>query len=181
MYFQQTGLKSKVIAESGKKLHFTNKKFLTRPDGAACFHNKKGWAYVINSEEYDKKGGVGAIYFDSNGQMVDYKLILKNTSRNCGGGKTSWNTWISCEEIKKGQCYEVDPYGVHAPTKTVLGTSGGRFESVAYDDDLNFYVTEDHKTGALRRYAPAKKTLLDAKKTKDYWKILTTKGGNMDV
>ena len=67
MYFQQTGLKSKVIAESGKKLHFTNKKFLTRPDGAACFHNKKGWAYVNNSEEYDKKGGVGAIYFDNNG------------------------------------------------------------------------------------------------------------------
>ena len=54
------------------------------------------------------------------------------------------------------------------------------FESVACDDDFNFCATEDYKTGALRRCAPAKSTLQDAINTKDCWKILTTKGKSVD-
>ena len=31
--------------------------------------------------------------FDSNGNIVDYFVAMTNTSKNCGGGRTPWNTW----------------------------------------------------------------------------------------
>ena len=40
-------------------------------------------------------GGVGALMFDVNGDVVQYKMLLKGTTRNCGGGQTPWNTWVS--------------------------------------------------------------------------------------
>ena len=177
-----TGLKSKIIAESGKPLPVTDQKFITLPDGAACFPtNEGGWVYVINSEDSDKKGGVGAIYFNSTGQMVDYKVILKNTSRNCSGGKTPWNTWVSCEESRGGQCFECDPNGIHPATKTVLGDKkGGRFEAVAYDEEFNSCVTEDSAKGALRRYTPDKGELEDTLNTTKYWKVLQGNNGSID-
>jgi secreted PhoX family phosphatase len=48
---------------------------------------------VSNAEE--TSGGVGAIKFNSNGQVINYEIILENTSQNCGGGKTYWGTWVS--------------------------------------------------------------------------------------
>ena len=65
---------------------------------------------------------------------MDYKPLLRNTSRNCGGGLTPWNTWISCEEVRGGQCWQVDPNpnGVHHknPKETLLGGNGGEYETV---------------------------------------------------
>ena len=66
---------------------------------------------------------------------MDYKPLLRNTSRNCGGGLTPWNTWISCEEVRGGQCWQVDPNpnGVHhkTPKETLLGGgNGGKYETV---------------------------------------------------
>ena len=40
------------------------------------------------------KGGVGALTFDSAGNLLHYDMILKDTTWNCGGGRTPWNTWI---------------------------------------------------------------------------------------
>jgi hypothetical protein len=59
-----------------------------------------------------------------------------------------------------GQCWQVDPDPASenhsSPTRTVLGGSGGAFESVAVDNtDPNepiFFLTEDHEAGALRRF-----------------------------
>ena len=136
--------------------------------------------YVINSEEDDRKGGVGAIYFNSSGEMVTYATLLKNTSRNCSGGKSPWYTWISCEEVDDGQCWEVDPYRYNAPHETVLGgQSGGKFESTVHDDYWNFYVTEDADDGALRRYTPNQATITEAINTYNYSSILTTNDGEM--
>ena len=74
-------------------------------------------------------------YFNKEGKPVDYKPLLRNTSRNCGGGLTPWNTWISCEEVRGGQCWQVDPNpnGVHHknPKETLLGGNvGGKYETV---------------------------------------------------
>jgi secreted PhoX family phosphatase len=87
-------------------------------------------------------------------------MLLSGTSRSCSGGITPWNTYVSCEEVKDGQCWQVDPdpsSKYHArPEATEIGF--GYFEALAYDDrDPTrpvFFVVEDTKFGALRKYTP---------------------------
>lgn len=161
------GLSVRVIATAGKQVEFSdgkksNLKYHTMTDGAGILELDNGnYAYVVNSEVSSGDGGAYALYFDSNGNVYDYKVLLKGTSRNCSGGKTPWNTFISCEEYGRGQCYQIEPNPNHQhfgkPEATLLGDSnGGRYEAVAVDNrDPHkpvFYVTEDHKFGALRRF-----------------------------
>ncbi len=130
------------------------------------------------------KGGVGAITFNSNGDVIDYNMILVGTNRNCGGGKTYWQTFVTCEENKSdGQVYEVDPFVDKESQRkrpTVLGGSGGNYESFAYDnrDRLHptFYVTNDYSNGSLVRFTPNEDVVTDAEQTSDYSKVLHTMG-----
>jgi hypothetical protein len=76
---------------------------------------------------------------------------------NCGGGRTPWNTWVSCEEIEfDGLIYQVDPFGERDAQVLKLGSNGGRWESFAYDirdrSKPRFFVTEDHNKGTVRRF-----------------------------
>lgn len=78
------------IAKAKKKVKFVDGTFSTnefhqRPDFGATFPTEDGgWVYVSNSEIEKQKGGVGAIYFNKNAKVVDYKMLLKKTSMNCG-------------------------------------------------------------------------------------------------
>jgi len=164
------GLEARIIAETGKRVKFddgssSNIKFHTRPDAGATFPdtrswNDGGWIYTSNSEgKMATEGGVGAITFDRHGSVVKYDMVLKNTQMNCGGGRTPWNTWVSCEEVEfTGQIYQVDPTGERDPERMTLGSAGGRWESFAYDvRDKNkprFFNTEDHNKGTTRRFTP---------------------------
>jgi len=99
---------------------------------------------------------VYGLEFDSTGRPRDYRVLLTNTTRNCNGGPTPWGTWVSCEETRGGQCWQVDPTAARESEVTKLGgPEGGNFEAFVSDPvNRNFFVTEDSFDGAVRRYRP---------------------------
>jgi len=151
------GLTARVIATTGFTVQYDTGgqsaiNFHNQPDFGTTFvdtrpGNEGGWIFPINAEVNSGGGGVGAITFDVNGNVIGYEMLLTGTSRNCGGGPTPWNTWISCEEAPGGQNWQVDPTGVRTPSVITLGNDGGLFESFAYElvaqGSPMFFVTED--------------------------------------
>lgn len=187
-----TGLSSRLLAVSGRPVNYdipvsstgrpqqSQQVFHSLPDMGACFidpRNTGGWIYVSNSEVRSTgRGGVGAFTFDANSQLVDYRQILTGTTSNCGGGRTPWGAWISCEETTSGRAWQVDPTGVREPRVITLGSDGGVFESFAYDDRdrdrPTFFLTEDATDGALQRF----RVDLSSSDWNDPWNILLGTG-----
>jgi uncharacterized protein len=150
------GFTSRIIANSGLRPHQqSNFIWHDAPDGGATFPtNDGGWIYVSNSEIGNNLGGVGAIRFDSSGNIIDAYSILSNSNRNCAGGTTPWNTWLSCEEHEAGIIWECDPFGLASAIKRpALGTFA--HEAIAIDSITKYcYMTEDKLDGCLYRYVP---------------------------
>lgn len=149
-----SGFTSRVIARSTKKVSGTNHTWHKAPDGGACFADGSGWIYVSNAEMSSGGGGVGAVKFNSSGTVTDAYTILSGTNRNCAGGATPWNTWLSCEEVNTGYVYETDPWGVNA---AVRRDAMGRFnhEAAAADPVREVvYLTEDKSDGCFYRFVP---------------------------
>jgi uncharacterized protein len=193
------GLTAQIIARTGRPVIYTSpeattssstRDFHAQMDGADVFSlpdgddgddddGDGGYIYVSNSELDDGEGGVYGLEFDREGRVRKYTTLLTGTDRNCNGGRTPWETWVSCEEVPGGQCWQVDPTGRREPQRTILGgADGGQFEAFAYDarnsSALSFFVTEDAMDGALRRYRPPVGTPMG-------WKMLHgTTGGKMD-
>ncbi|WP_328682643.1 PhoX family protein [Streptomyces sp. NBC_00322] len=148
-----SGFSSRVIARSGQRVGSTSYTWHNAPDGGACFTDGSGWIYVSNSE-INPSGGASAVRFSSAGAITGAYRILSDTRQNCAGGKTPWNTWLSCEEVSLGYVYETDPYGVNA---AVRRSAMGRFkhEAAAADPVRKVvYLTEDESNGCLYRFIP---------------------------
>ncbi|MEU9706718.1 alkaline phosphatase PhoX [Streptomyces sp. NPDC047981] len=148
-----SGFSSRVIARSGQTVPGTSYTWHNAPDGGACFADGSGWIYVSNSE-INPGGGASAVKFSSTGAVTGAYRILSNTRTNCAGGKTPWNTWLSCEEVSLGYVYETDPYGVNA---AVRRSAMGRFkhEAAAADPVRRVvYLTEDESSGCFYRFIP---------------------------
>jgi hypothetical protein len=150
------GFRSRVVARSGAKpVASSDYVWHSAPDGGATFATDDGgWIYVSNSEMPSGLGGVGALRFDNRGELADAYGILTNTSLNCAGGRTPWNSWLSCEEHDRGQVYECDPFGKRpAMLRPALGTF--KHEAVAVDPVNQYlYLTEDKPDGGFYRFRP---------------------------
>jgi uncharacterized protein len=149
------GFTARVVAVVDQRVGESELELRAALDGAATFEGPDGgWIHVRNHELLNAEGGVTAIVFDAEGEVVDAYSILDGTNRNCAGGVSPWGTWLSCEEMPDGRVWDCDPTGER---EAVPIDAMGRFnhEAVAFDPERgHWYLTEDQPDGRLYRYTP---------------------------
>lgn len=113
-------------------------------------------------------GGTTTLLYDTGKQKLDaHWLSLAGTIRNCAGGPTPWNSWLSCEEVvllakgnveqNHGYIFEVPVTDKPALADPVPLKAMGRFfhEAIAVDPKSGVvYETEDREDGLLYRFIP---------------------------
>jgi secreted PhoX family phosphatase len=156
------------------------------PDGTAAFvrHGGNGTVLVNNHEiggeetngvpaipgfVYDEKarGGTTNIEVDRDGNRVREYVSIAGTHNNCAGGRTPWETWLTCEETeatlaggkRHGYVFEVDPYDQDANRDPQPIKALGRYahEACAVDPRTGaIYLSEDagKPNGLLYRFTP---------------------------
>ncbi len=113
-------------------------------------------------------GGTTTLVFDTRTQRLEAQhLSLAGTLRNCAGGPTPWNSWISCEETVEragdrlaqnhGYTFEVPASAEFKIAPPIPLKAMGRFnhEAVAVHPPTSIvYQTEDRGDGLLYRFLP---------------------------
>jgi secreted PhoX family phosphatase len=120
-------------------------------------------------------GGTSTVVFNTKTQRIERQFMsLLGTYRNCAGGPTPWNSWISCEETvdragrhedgylaekDHGYCFEVPASAKIGLADPLPLTAMGRFnhEAIAVDPISGaVYETEDRDDGLFFRFLPKK-------------------------
>ncbi|MFN3679412.1 alkaline phosphatase PhoX [Thermosynechococcus sp.] len=161
-------------------------------DGMAAFLGPEGTTILVRNHElypalrgvfqgiestkeiqYDPlaPGGTTTLILSKDRRLLKHYVSLAGTSCNCGGGKTPWGSWISCEETvatpanpgwrgavqkRHGYAFEV-PIAASKPVKPVPLKAMGRFqrEAIAIDPQTNIiYQTEDRGDSLFYRFIP---------------------------
>lgn len=112
-------------------------------------------------------GTTTLVYNTKRRSVVREYLSLAGTIRNCAGGPTPWNSWITCEETvtragrfsarDHGFNFEVPASVTPRLADPVPLKDMGRFnhEAVAVDPDTSIvYQTEDRHDGLIYRFLP---------------------------
>ncbi|MCB0665884.1 MAG: DUF839 domain-containing protein [Saprospiraceae bacterium] len=119
-------------------------------------------------------GGTTTLIYDPSTQMVETEyLSLAGTIRNCAGGPTPWNSWLTCEEDTSppnserekwhGYVFEVPTSNVPSLADPIPIKEMGRFnhEAVCVDPRSSIvYLTEDRGDGLIYRFLPNTKNNL---------------------
>jgi uncharacterized repeat protein (TIGR03803 family) len=112
-------------------------------------------------------GGTTTLELDaSSGRVLRAWPSLAGTVRNCAGGPTPWNSWLSCEETlddpssvsrlrrKHGYVFEVPAEGT-ATGQPLTALGRMKHEAVAVDPESGFvYETEDEGEAGFYRFQP---------------------------
>lgn len=113
-------------------------------------------------------GGTSTLVFDTKAQRLERQFLsLAGTERNCSGGPTPRNSWITCEETvtrpdrdrerDHGWCFEVPATSeaALADPKPIRGMGRFNHEACATDPRTGVvYLTEDRGDGLIYRYVP---------------------------
>ena len=113
-------------------------------------------------------GGTTTIVYDPKTRKVIRQFLsLAGTGRNCAGGATPWNSWITCEEwtqradetcaVDHGWCFEIPASSqMHlAPPRPLRAMGRFNHEAIAVAPDGRcVYLTEDRNDGIFYRFVP---------------------------
>src|SRR5699024_3288361 len=157
------GFRYRIVSRAGQRLAGHPGVVPGTQDGMASFAAAHNHVRLVNNHEqedaadypvraepqftYDPGalGGTTTIEVDGANRTRSEYVSLEGTVRNCAGGRTPWQTWLSCEETEAraggaytkdhGFVFEVDPSDPGNNRHPVPLRAMGRFshESVAVD------------------------------------------------
>lgn len=119
-------------------------------------------------------GGTTTLIYNHTTKQVEKEFLsLIGTIRNCAGGPTPWNSWITCEETVErangtlekdhGYTFEIpatEKGGIAEPWP-IKGMGRFNHEAVAVDPKTGIvYLTEDDGEGLIYRFLPKTRSKL---------------------
>lgn len=169
------GFQYRIISRTGDKMP-NGDLVPALPDGMAAFKGEKNTTIIVRNHENGTNsqypvngknpwskgaaGGTTALVVDANRNVIDEYVTNSGTIRNCAGGPSTWNTWLTCEETRNmghGFVFEVNPLDPENEMSRTPIRDMGYFshEACAVDPSTGiWYLTEDSDPSFLYRFTP---------------------------